>query len=712
MPRRPKEPTDMFEEKDMERQRKRAEREKKLRERRKKRRARQKKKAAGKSKKQSENPSLPLSYFDKDTQKGKTFQLPSDLGLEAGLWIEQKNLSVGTSQHTSRGRAPPGRSKSSGGLPDRAAPGRSKSDLAVMYESRVTSQPIRRAPPGRTASDVGTLSGAGVDSLSQARPGRRAPPSRSVSDIAAHGGSSKRPPTVLPTQTTIPSLNGDSRVKSPTTTTRIIQIPPIQESDDAKEMRHHDRLRRVQELSEKVRGSATSSDARHQDRLSRVQELSAKARESHHGQSSDSDDDSNLSDESLKEGSIKTSSEYVSGSDSGSASIGTYDTNESFQSDEEFSSDMSEDRSHDKSTDMSAQTEQSESFWEKLEEENRRKAKLRAKLIGIQNAQEQSSSTQNGKLNHPGAISESASQQDRWKTPSAGDESLGRGGETPSSPRPVQRPISSTIRSPVASRRRIAAYGADGSKQGEIPFSPAITSPHQMLRRVYRPSMSSPVKETQDVKDTTEIDRRRAMPQRPELDRQSESRRSLLSVHSSVADENMRKSLYFETEAGLRDDITIRSDDGGLRHRTNARSVDKWAKVESIVHENSIARKRKKHKIMDGTWIVAYDGVLEFCRHQVDRIWRWATSKRTRVVDEFARDSTYAVVTFTSRQAAVAARHCLADSRGADRWVTVPEIPVPPLADAAACNLGSFRGCVRPVTLSINEKQKIIRHHM
>ena len=95
------------------------------------------------------------------------------------------------------------------------------------------------------------------------------------------------------------------------------------------------------------------------------------------------------------------------------------------------------------------------------------------------------------------------------------------------------------------------------------------------------------------------------------------------------------------------------------------------------------------------------------------KFFSWATLLKTpEVVDDLARDSTFAVVTFTSRQAAVAARHCLADSRGAGRWVTVADIPVPPLADAAVCNLTSIRGCVRPVSISINDKQKLIRHNM
>jgi hypothetical protein len=83
--------------------------------------------------------------------------------------------------------------------------------------------------------------------------------------------------------------------------------------------------------------------------------------------------------------------------------------------------------------------------------------------------------------------------------------------------------------------------------------------------------------------------------------------------------------------------------------------------------------------------------------------------KPPEILDDFARDSTYAVVTFTSRQAAVAARHCLADARGADRWVNLSDLPTPPLADAPSCGT-SCRGCVRPVTLSISDTQKKIRH--
>ena len=59
---------------------------------------------------------------------------------------------------------------------------------------------------------------------------------------------------------------------------------------------------------------------------------------------------------------------------------------------------------------------------------------------------------------------------------------------------------------------------------------------------------------------------------------------------------------------------------------------------------------------------------------------------------------TYAVVTFTSRQAAIAARQSLADGGATNTWKQVDDIPIPPLADAPPRNLLFFRGCCRPVT--------------
>jgi len=70
---------------------------------------------------------------------------------------------------------------------------------------------------------------------------------------------------------------------------------------------------------------------------------------------------------------------------------------------------------------------------------------------------------------------------------------------------------------------------------------------------------------------------------------------------------------------------------------------------------------------------------------------------------------TYAVVTFSSRQAAIAARQCLADGSATNVWRQVDDIPIPPLADAPPRNIFFFRGCCRPVTLTINYKEKKLR---
>ena len=87
----------------------------------------------------------------------------------------------------------------------------------------------------------------------------------------------------------------------------------------------------------------------------------------------------------------------------------------------------------------------------------------------------------------------------------------------------------------------------------------------------------------------------------------------------------------------------------------------------------------------------------------------WTSDHNDEIVDVTARDSTFAVVTFTSRQAAIAARHCLADARGSSSLRTIEAMPVAPLADAAALNICDCRGCCRPVTLTLNDNQLTCR---
>lgn len=162
--------------------------------------------------------------------------------------------------------------------------------------------------------------------------------------------------------------------------------------------------------------------------------------------------------------------------------------------------------------------------------------------------------------------------------------------------------------------------------------------------------------------------------------------------------------------------------DSNAKLRRRAR-VTSWSRVESMVNEAAhqtnrsmrAPRMAKTQKVGTGEW-------------KVPSFFGWSKKKANLVVgevvgqgqeltkdigstvaDHLLRESTYAVVTFTSRQAAVAARQCLADGRGLNRWTTWKRLPIPPLADAAPCSLCPCRGCCRPVTLTIHNRQKVRR---
>lgn len=85
--------------------------------------------------------------------------------------------------------------------------------------------------------------------------------------------------------------------------------------------------------------------------------------------------------------------------------------------------------------------------------------------------------------------------------------------------------------------------------------------------------------------------------------------------------------------------------------------------------------------------------------------------KRRNLIRSVVSKQTYAVVTFTSRQAAIAARQCLADGSGLGRWEEVEDLPIPPLADAPAWDILLCRAACRPVTLTISDSQKRCRNN-
>ena len=62
----------------------------------------------------------------------------------------------------------------------------------------------------------------------------------------------------------------------------------------------------------------------------------------------------------------------------------------------------------------------------------------------------------------------------------------------------------------------------------------------------------------------------------------------------------------------------------------------------------------------------------------------------SHVIDQ----KTYAVVTFTSRQAAITARQCMADGSGLGWWEAMEDLPVPPLADSPPWDLSPVKHAV------------------
>jgi hypothetical protein len=158
--------------------------------------------------------------------------------------------------------------------------------------------------------------------------------------------------------------------------------------------------------------------------------------------------------------------------------------------------------------------------------------------------------------------------------------------------------------------------------------------------------------------------------------------------------------------------FTLPGSGSELRKRASSLNTlsEQWSLVESYARDTS---SDTHGRVATGSWkMPSIRTFLTRTTGKTKQIGHWAKNKTTDMVDGVARESTYAVVTFTSRQAAVAARHCLADSRGSFRWMNLEEIPVPPLADAASGDLLTCRGCCRPVTISISEHQKRIRYYL
>lgn len=150
--------------------------------------------------------------------------------------------------------------------------------------------------------------------------------------------------------------------------------------------------------------------------------------------------------------------------------------------------------------------------------------------------------------------------------------------------------------------------------------------------------------------------------------------------------------------------------------RHEEKSKEHWRDVNDIIRTASFSKGLKKadHSLANtGVWHfypICKTGsfisrICKLCRAP-------KASINTYVGRDFHYNSSYAIVTFTSRQAAVAARQCLTDGRGLRSWEAMKSIPVPPLAEAASCDLKTCRGCCQPVTLTISAGQKRIRKYV
>jgi hypothetical protein len=375
-------------------------------------------------------------------------------------------------------------------------------------------------------------------------------------------------------------------------------------------------------------------------------------------------------------------------------------------------------------------------FWAKLEEDKRRKAKIRARLASIQSmssGESQESSLPSARNLHglpedkPTVASEVVPPKppgdfpplSAWRRPSPSElpREEKKDGNLPESVLP-SKPTG-------VWRKSLPAESARGVWRRSLPADSAReekNNRHESGMPSDRCGMSSnslPSSRADSLIAKAHLPSMHKEILKQEIGSQRQLRESIMSTRSivsmtsysySAAEGNLRMAQSFETDAGLREN----EEDTGLRQRANKKKIDKWARVIEIAQDGTYDKTRAK-SVSDGNWrLTSCREIFQNLRALLVRIlccMSLQLCKTPDAVDKLARDSTYAVVTFTSRQAAVAARHCLADARGGGRWTTVSEIPIAPLADSPACNMKSFRGCVRPVTLSLSDKQKLIRYY-
>ena len=146
------------------------------------------------------------------------------------------------------------------------------------------------------------------------------------------------------------------------------------------------------------------------------------------------------------------------------------------------------------------------------------------------------------------------------------------------------------------------------------------------------------------------------------------------------------------------------------------KTSDLWEEAEKLVgaEQNMVKLMGKvmKRKLNTGSW---YNPIRKLSSSSSNE----STTRKvvenvipSGFLSRIIKPESYAVVTFTSRQAAIAARQCLSDGSGLEGWREVDKIPIPPLADSVPWNISDCRGCCRPVTVTLPPQQRNLRFKM
>jgi hypothetical protein len=174
------------------------------------------------------------------------------------------------------------------------------------------------------------------------------------------------------------------------------------------------------------------------------------------------------------------------------------------------------------------------------------------------------------------------------------------------------------------------------------------------------------------------------------------------SINAGIDEQNDE-----ESKAEGRSDSQSPSLRDSLQQSRTGTSARHWNIAREIANDNrqhnvASGRRAKLHRMPSGRWHFDF-GDSSFVR----RLRKFADQppifspglekpkKEGNLVSSLVDQYTYAVVTFTSRQAAISARQCMADGSGLGRWEEVEHIPIPPLADSPPWDICLCRACCK-----------------